>query len=227
MNEDLQKYKKRVETELQSFFELEKKQKAARFRHLNPFAKKGQILFVGSSLMEQFPIYEILTAEQSPLIIYNRGIGGYTIPEMEETLNEQVFDLEPSTIFINIGTNDISDPECSVEILIQRYDHLLRRIRERLPEAVIYVMAYYPANNRDFSAPDEFREKMNSRIEKLNRANQEIEKLSERLCVQFINVNEGLTDETGLLKKEYSIDGIHMYANGYEVVYRNLKPYLR
>ena len=212
--------------DLSSFFEEEKRQKVNRFRYLNEFAEKGKILFVGSSLMEQFPIHEILMADHSALTVYNRGIGGYTIPEMEDTLDEQVFDLEPSVIFINIGTNDISDPDCSVEILIEKYEHLLKRIRERLPEADIYVMAYYPANNRDLPVPEVIREMMESRIRKLAAANEEVEKLAARLGLEFINVNDGLTDETGLQKKEFSIDGVHMYANGYRVVYQNLKPYL-
>lgn len=212
--------------EMEKFFQEEKKQKVCRFRYLNAFCEKGKILFVGSSLMEQFPIHEILMADHSHLTIYNRGIGGYTIPEMEETLDEQVFDLEPAVIFINIGTNDISNPECSVKLLIERYEHLLKRIRERLPETDIYVMAYYPANNRDLPVPEVIREMMESRIRKLKEANREVEKLADRLGMQFINVNEGLTDNTGLQKKEFSIDGVHMYANGYRVVYRNLKPYL-
>lgn len=211
--------------DMKPYFEEEKKQKVNRFRHLNAFAEKGKILFVGSSLMEQFPIHEILMADHSSLQIYNRGIGGYTIPEMEETLEEQVFDLEPSVIFINIGTNDVSDPACTVDMLIERYEHLLGRIMKRLPETRIFVMAYYPANNRDVPVPEAMRDLMESRIRKLQDANREVEKMAARLELQFINVNEGLEDDTGLQKKEFSIDGVHMYANGYQVVYRNLKPY--
>lgn len=38
----------------------EKADKLERYRRLNKFVKPGQILFVGSSLMEQFPILELL-----------------------------------------------------------------------------------------------------------------------------------------------------------------------
>ena len=40
------------------------------------------------------------------------------------------------------------------------------------------------------------------------------------------DVNQGLTDETGNLKREFCKDGIHMYADAYDVVYRNLEKYL-
>ena len=41
----------------------EKADKLERYRRLNKFVKPGQILFVGSSLMEQFPILELLEGE--------------------------------------------------------------------------------------------------------------------------------------------------------------------
>ena len=53
-----------------------------RFRYLNEFVKPGQILFAGSSLMEQFPIQEFVADFDLPLTIYNRGVGGFTTSEM-------------------------------------------------------------------------------------------------------------------------------------------------
>ena len=44
---------------IKGFFQKDKDDKVKRYRHLNKYAKKGQILFTGSSLMEQFPINEI------------------------------------------------------------------------------------------------------------------------------------------------------------------------
>lgn len=46
----------------------EKEEKIERFRHLNPYVKKGQILFAGSSLMEQFPIYEFIQDYDLPYV---------------------------------------------------------------------------------------------------------------------------------------------------------------
>ena len=62
--------------------------------------------------------------------------------------------------------------------------------------------------------------------ENISIANEAVEKLAQKLGCHFINVNKGLTDEQGKLKKEYTIEGIHMYANGYQVVLDNLKAYL-
>ena len=97
---------------MQQFYEdhsrREKQEKRERFKRLNPYVQPGQILFVGSSLMEQFPIYEFLQDFDLPYKIYNRGIGGYTTPELLESMDECVYALKPAYVFINIGDQDLS-----------------------------------------------------------------------------------------------------------------------
>ena len=53
-----------------------------------------------------------------------------------------------------------------------------------------------------------------------------MEELARERGCNFLDVNRGLTDEKGRLKKEFTVEGIHMYANGYRVVLENLRPYL-
>ena len=213
---------------LNGFFQKEKQEKLERYRHLNKYVKKGQILFTGSSLMEQFPINEILQNHDINCTIYNRGIGGYTIPEMLNALDEQIFALEPSKIFINIGTNDISKPEETTEKLISDYRQILTQIKERLPEAKVYMMAYYPVNvgvaakqpwpDADMAAK--------LRLERLDDCNKAVENLAREFGYKYIDVNERLTGADNQTKEEYSIDGIHMWSDAYEVVFENMKKFI-
>ena len=53
-----------------------------------------------------------------------------------------------------------------------------------------------------------------------------MKKLAEKMGYHYIDVNSGLCDERGMLKKEFTVEGVHMYANGYQVVLENLKQYL-
>ncbi len=206
----------------------EQQDKLERYRILNQNVKKGEILFTGSSLMEQFPVNELLMTNGMDQVIYNRGIGGFTTMDMLEYMEEMVFGTEPSRIFINIGTNDIGSPEYQLEALLERYEEIIVRIQERLPEAEINMMAYYPVNETDKIPEGEWGKTafVTRTNENLNIANAAIENLAAKKGCRFINVNEGLADERGKLKKEYTIEGIHMYANGYQVVLQNLKKYL-
>lgn len=220
---------------IQEFMKKEQREKIDKYRILNETAKKGEILFTGSSLMEHFPINELLMTEGMEQIIYNRGVGGFTTTDMLENMEEQVFGTEPSKIFINIGTNDISDASRSfAEVLsdmLFNYKKILTQIKERLPETEVYLMAYYPVNDVDMKdklPQTEWADKMfvNRNNENLPIANAAVEMLADKMGYHFINVNEGLCDERGKLKKEFTVEGVHMYANGYRVVLENLKPYL-
>lgn len=213
---------------LQEFAIRDQMDKLERYRVLNQDVKKGQILFVGSSLMEQFPVNELLMTAEIDKVVYNRGVGGFTTVDMLKHMEEMVFSVEPSKIFINIGTNDIGSPEYCLEKLLENYEEIIRQIQERLPEAQIYMMAYYPVNETD-KMPDENMRKImfHTRTnENIHIANEAVGKLAKQLGCYFINVNKGLSDGRNKLKKEYTIEGIHMYANGYRVVLQNLKEFL-
>ncbi|MBP3782827.1 MAG: lysophospholipase [Butyrivibrio sp.] len=200
-----------------------------KYRQLNAFAQKGQILFVGSSLMEHFPINEILMSRGLSTVIYNRGISGYTIPELLESMDEQIFDLEPSVIFINIGTNDISRPEETAEGFEADYRNVLSQIKERLAKTKVYVMAYYPVNvelAKKVVAWPEAPLAAELRLQRLDKANAIAESLAKEMGYEFINVNDGLAGVDGQTRKEYSTDGIHMWPKAYEIIFDNMSKYI-
>ena len=205
-------------------------QKVKKYSILNKYVEKGQILFVGSSLMEDFPINEFQQILDKSYIIYNRGIGGHIIADLLDSIEECIFELEPSKMFINIGTNDISSSNYKKEDLIEGYDNILTQINQRLPNCKVYVMSYYPVNPKaNFPGVDQvdkeemFKTRTNAAIIEANIA---VEELAKKHNYKFINVNQNLMDEDGNLKEEYSIEGMHMWANGYSVVLDSIKKYL-
>lgn len=181
--------------QLMTYFENEKKEKIERYKRLNKFIKKGEIVFIGSSLMEQFPIYELMLDYGINKVIYNRGIGGFTTLELLEVLDICIFDLEPSKIFINIGTNDMNAEDYKVENLIANYDNILKQITNRLPNTNVYVMAYYPGNKEAANNP--WMEKtLNIRTnERIRVTNESVKKLADKYKVKYIDVNKNLYDE--------------------------------
>lgn len=216
-----------------AYLKMEQQQKIDKYRILNEHVVKGQVLFTGSSLMEQFPVNELLMSEQMDVIIYNRGVGGFTTDDMLQNLDVQLFDTKPSKIFINIGTNDIAYSGAPFEDvlshMIHNYEEILRQIKSRLPESSIYMMAYYPVNEVDKVPEGEWGKDLfvNRNNRNLPIANAAIQKLSEKYGCRYIDVNDGLTDEYGRLKKEFTVEGVHMYANAYRIILENLKPYLK
>lgn len=161
-----------------------------------------------------FPIEELIRERKLPLIAYNRGIGGYKTEDLLKVLDVCVYDLAPRRIFINIGTNDLSDPSISLGQMLDNYDQILTQIQEHLPKVELYLMAYYPVNPK--AAAEEMKACLQIRTNaKIASANREVMKLAQAHHARFIDVNAPLTDEEGNLKKEYTIEGMHINRDGY------------
>ena len=104
----------------------------------------------------------------------------------------------------------------------------LLQIKEKLPEAAVYMMAYYPVNvsvaeNQPWQGAKRAAE---LRLQRLEEANHAVKELAAEFGYYFIDVNKGLTDENGQTRKELSIDGIHMWSDAYEIIFENMKKYI-
>jgi lysophospholipase L1-like esterase len=191
------------------------------FSELNKLAKMGQILFAGSSLAENFPVNELLNSMDKRYIVYNRGISGDTTNGLIGTMEECIFELSPSKIFINIGTNDMNEQSYVEDILINNYKNILLKIRERLPQTKIYVLSYYPVNSgKTSSLTKEIKEVMfATRTNKaINHVNLRLIELAEELNCEYIDVHSILLDDVGNLDEKYTLEGIHLKPNAYNVV---------
>lgn len=204
----------------------DKERKLKNYREKNKEAVYGQVVFAGSSLMEMFPINKLLEEHGDDTIIYNRGIGGYVTNELLQVTDVCITDLKPKKVFLNIGTNDLSNPRIPISQMIENYDRILCKIEEALPQAVIYLMAYYPVNYE--AAAEEMKECLKIRTnEKIERANGEVKKLAQKHGQHYIDVNKNLKDEQGRLKAEYTIEGMHIKEEGYAAIYDDVMRYVK
>lgn len=217
-----------MEKRIREMFQREKDKKLENYRQLNRYAVKGGTLFTGSSLMELFPVCEYCMDAGIRGPVYNRGIGGYVTDEFLKALDVMLLDLEPSRVFINIGTNDISAQpggEPWQVHLEKNYRAILSALKEKLPEATVYMMAYYPVN------PDTPGGKQNPGLvvrtnAALEEANRMVALLAREFGYHYIDVNDGLKDEQGRLLAEHTQDGMHFDAEAYRSVFERLLPYL-
>lgn len=223
-------FSKSVGVQMMERMKVEQAQKVRNFRTLNAMAEPGGILFTGSSLMEQFPVVEMAVSAGVKARVYNRGIGGTTTDDFLREIDTVLLDVAPSKVFINIGTNDMTDRvygDAWKEHLEANYEKILQIAKEKIPEAEIYCMAYYPTNHH---LPDQnewtYAMLKDRTKENIAECSARVKALAEKYGYHYIDVNEGLYDEIGEQKKEYAIDGVHMIAEAYKVVFENLKPYL-
>ena len=205
---------------------IEKAKLVESYRKNNKTCIKGQIVFAGSSLMEMFPIEEWIKELNTDIIVYNRGVGGYKTEDLLPILDACVLDLAPRRLFINIGTNDLSDAMISMEQMIDNYDRILKIIEEQLPQIEIYLMAYYPINYE--AATEEMKPCLKIRTnEKIKRANEMVQALAGKHGQKYIDVNDTLKDDQGNLKEEYTIEGMHIKPEGYRAIFSQVMKYVK
>lgn len=206
---------------------LEKEKMVEGFREKNRLAENGQVVFAGSSLMEMFPVEEWAEelGEGAPKV-YNRGVGGYRTDDLLPIVDLCVTDLKPRKVFINIGTNDLSDASVPIEEMIARYDRILAQIEAEVPGVQIYLMAYYPINE-EAAADEGMRACLRIRTnEKIREANRQAEALARRRGHRYIDVNAPLTDAQGRLKAEYTTEGMHIRPEGYRAIFPLVAKYI-
>ncbi len=222
-----QEVKEEIMQSLSTRFNHEKERKLTNYRQQNAYVQKGCTLFTGSSLMEYFPITEYCLNEGLP-IAYNRGIGGYTTDEFLAAIDTMLLDLQPAKLFINIGTNDLRplpDGADWFAHLAENYRRICAIIRDKLPDTIVYMMAYYPVNTNVPLAQDNSSMLVRTN-ENIARANKMVEGLADEFGFYYIDANDGLKDENGNLKAEHTRDGIHFDAAAYRTVFESLKKYL-
>ena len=198
-------------------------EKARKYHELNALAKQGAVVLAGSSLMENFPVNEMLMSEGSDKIVYNRGISALTIDDYSNYLEACIFELAPKKLFINIGSNDLNLPGDTVGNMQKKYRELLKTVMRRLPGCDITLLAFYPVRPAE-EAQNVMPDRIVRTKELVDDANAAVKALAEELSLKFMDLNAPLMDKDGYMRAEIATDQIHFSPAGYVPVLKQLEP---
>ncbi len=172
------------------------------------------IVLLGSSS------FEILKADQlfPGWAIANRGIGADRIGlggyrGLLHRLYSGVFDLHPRAVFLLNGTNDLAqtakEGTPSVEDVATCFAEVVQRIRQGAPDAHVFIVSCTPT--RDAHAASSPFIKQYDELLKQQAA-------SGGPMVHYVDTYSRVVGDDGLLKPEYSRDGLHMNPAGYQLL---------
>ncbi|MCI8633974.1 MAG: hypothetical protein HFE64_10940 [Lachnospiraceae bacterium] len=114
-----------------------------RYNYLNQFASPGQILFFGSSYLDQFPLYELKEDYGVSQTLFKRSLPGLHIEDAISCLSTCVYPLAPTKLFLSFGDDERSALDFSCSAFIASYQKLLSELRLHLPHCQIYVLSVY------------------------------------------------------------------------------------
>lgn len=193
--------------------------KKEHYDELNLNASKNEVVFLGDSLTDFYDTDEFFHNVSS----YNRGIAGDTTDGVLARLQSNVICLNPSKVFLQIGTNDLGLKK-SVDYVYNNILKIISTLKEYCPETKLYIISLYPVNESAHPY---------SKVMVKPRKNKDIVTLNNMLMkycnenkITYIDVHSFLIDDEGRLKKEYTVEGLHISFDGYLVVTKVLSEYI-
>lgn len=179
--------------------------RVAQFEEENKAYEKGevQVAFIGDSLTEGYDV----ASHYPQYTVVNRGIGGDTTFGLEQRLEQSVYEIEPQVVVMLIGANNM-------ETMMLNYGRIVRKLQRNLPNTEI-VLVSLTAMGRDWGRKNDLAQKNNEKIRAI----------AERRGVTFVDLFTPLLNpETGEIYEEYTTDGGHQTALGYEVFTATITP---
>ena len=185
------------------------------FKKVNNNELFNNIIFIGDSIIEKYPLNKLFGKD-----IINRGIYGDTLYNIFNNIYDRLIVLKPDKIFILIGTNDLNYNK-KIDNLIKKYLKLINYLKQKLPNSKIYIQSILPVN------------KVVNKIQVGNRNNDLIKELNikiKELCkennIVFINIFSTLLDNNNNLDEIYTTDGLHINLLGYQKITKILNKYI-
>lgn len=164
------------------------------------------IIFLGNSITAGVDWMELLGNTNAR----NRGISGDISFGVLERLNE-VTEGKPAKVFILIGINDISR-NIPDSFIVSNYKKIVERIKKESPSTKIYFQTLLPVNN-EFT---QFKNHYN-KDEHILHVNEELKKLAQKEKITLVDLYPHFLNAEKKLDKKYTVDGLHLNADGYKV----------
>ncbi|MEG0692152.1 MAG: GDSL-type esterase/lipase family protein [Oscillospiraceae bacterium] len=182
-------------------------------------------LFIGDSISKGLKFYGVVP-EANVLADQNVGLDQifnnkdvYYISAKEKTTLWKAIEKkmpDPKKIYVLLGSNGI--PGYENEYHMKFYNDLVDKLKEKYPDAIIYIQSVTPITKEASS------KRKNFTSAKINDFNKMIFKMAEEKSVYYLKIEDTLKDKDGYLKSGYNAgDGIHMQKDGHAAVYEYYK----
>jgi lysophospholipase L1-like esterase len=130
--------------------------------------------------------------------------------------NGELAGLSPKVIVIQAGTNNVgrqAGGDAKVAGITAGIAAIIDSCRARAPDAAIVLTAIFPRSDPGVVA-------------EIIAINRNLERLADNEGIAFLNINDALAGDDGLLLDAVSSDGLHLSEAGYEVWADALNPVL-
>jgi lysophospholipase L1-like esterase len=137
--------------------------------------------------------------------------------------NGELDNVQPKVIVLQAGTNNIGsrrpsegDDDPRITEVTEGIKTIITLFRKKVPEAIIILTGIFPRNDN--------RNNPTGVMPVINKINENISKLADGKAVRYININNKLANEDGILYDGMTMDKLHLAQPGYQIWADALKP---
>lgn len=181
----------------------------ARYANVNASITK-RVVFLGNSITDAWPsVSPEFFAENNYI---GRGIGGQTSLELLLRFRQDVINLSPTAVVINIGTNDIAqnsgeyNPQLTMDC-IQSMAELADYNGIKVILSSVLPVDEYP-----------WRKEIKNVVEKIDTLNEMIKSYAQSKGFAYIDYNTPMREPNGAMKANLARDGVHPTKEGYIIM---------
>ncbi len=189
--------------------------------------KKGDVglLFIGDSITQGWEQpgqdgkagpAEIWERFYGPRQAANLGIGGDQTGHVLWRLDHgEVEGITPKVAVVMIGTNNVPSGD-SPEDIAAGIKAVVAKLREKLPETKVLLLAVFPRGEKPNALRDRIKE-INERISKLDDGGKH---------VKYLDIGQNFLADDGTLPKDVMPDSLHLSPKGYRIWADAIEPTL-
>lgn len=170
--------------------------------------KPGGLVLLGDSITQQFPGPDIFPGAEP----FNQGIGGDSVPGVIDRL-DLVEAAKPSRLYLMIGCNDHHYGTGPLEELRAKYWVLAEGLRKAAPDADVTMLSVLPMGAA-----------LEDKNQSIRDTNAMLPEVAKKSGFEFIDLTPWFADASGNLREDFTPDGVHLTARGYEAWMEAILP---
>jgi lysophospholipase L1-like esterase len=182
----------------------------AKYSKQNEIIKKPKVVFLGNSITEGW--VNVMPDFFTKNNFVGRGISGQTSAQLLLRFRQDVIDLKPKIVIINIGTNDVAENTgpYSQKFTLANIESMIQLAQAN--KIKVIVASVLPA--KEFV----WRKSVPQVAEKIVDLNLGLQVLAKKYKVHYLDYHSVLKDGENGLSKEMAEDGVHPTLKCYEIM---------
>lgn len=172
-------------------------------------ARRGAVVFLGSSTIERCPLESLFPS----IRVLNRGVGGARARELAAHLDRLLDGVEPRAIVLYAGGPDRLEAPLAAEAVLASIDELARAVCAREPGTPVLLLGLLPSTSTRGAEADA--------LERIDRG---IEAIARDRGLTYLRLRgSDLVGPTRGLWEGLSTDGLHLTPEGYVLLGQRLR----